>query len=179
MCLGSRVWYLLWCRRFPHELHLSVVFKATLYLSDVFSRVVQHIHRACTVSEDGVSLTLAGVVSQGKLAAFDWGSPHFLFVSQATKRCRCSPASCRHRNSILCVHVPSCGKQHFCLCLCVCVYFAIYKCHVCVCLFVCMRAYRVVFSVCASSTVRFPVLPPPPPSSRFPRSDLKEERTQR
>lgn len=59
------------------------------------SYVRKHMHTVCIVSEECVSLTLAGVVWRGRLAVFDWGSPHFLSVSQATKHCRCLPASCQ------------------------------------------------------------------------------------
>lgn len=58
------------------------------------------------------------------------------------------------------------------LCECVHVHLSVYSC-----LFVHLCEDLVVFSVCASSAVRFPVLPPPTlPSSLFPRSDLEEEK---
>lgn len=130
----------------------------------------------------GVSLTLAGAVWRGRLAAFDWGCPHFLSAAPAAKRYRCSPASCRHTrvlvqassyaspyNNVEC-DVPVCalGRPRLLHAL---ISRSVH-------LSVCVCVYRVVFSVCGSSVVRFPVLPPPPPppSSLFPRSDLREEK---
>lgn len=107
---------------------------------------------------------------------FDCGS-HLLAVSQATKHCHCLPASCQgacRKFVTLCgVHsyAEMWERECFCVCWCECIHVIWHRFKlVCVC--VCL--YRVVFSAW-SSAVKFPVLPPPP-SSFFPCSDLKEDK---